>query len=182
MAKRKLELMYKNLHVSYLQMANEVFGDEDSTYNASVVKEFERFGNDVGMWGNENPYFPSENGLVKTVNKKYVFESLDNENMKLFEGYNIDLDVKKNIVVSDIHEDVKIENLEISEKEKDSFKRKKKDEKEKEEEKEKEKENENEGNLRGRKIRTYEKKKDDEGNEGKNKKKNTYQTHRKSEK
>ena len=182
MAKRKLELMYKNLHVSYLQMANEVFGDEDSTYNASVVKEFERFGNDVGMWGNENPYFPSENGLVKTVNKKYVFESLDNENMKLFEGYNIDLDVKKNIVVSDIHEDVKIENLEISEKEKESFKRKKKDEKEKEEEKEKEKENENEGNLRGRKIRTYEKKKDDEGNEGKNKKKNTYQTHRKSEK
>jgi hypothetical protein len=41
MAKRKLELMYKNLHVSYLQIENEVFGDEESR-NVSVVKEFER--------------------------------------------------------------------------------------------------------------------------------------------
>ena len=109
MAKRKLELMYKNLHISYLQMANEVFGDEESSYNASVVKEFERFGTDVGMWGNEDPNIPTESGYVKSVNKKYIFETLDNENNKLFDEYNNDFELKKNIVVSEIiKEDSKI--------------------------------------------------------------------------
>ena len=108
-AKRKLELMYKNLHVSYLQMANEVFGDEETTTNASVVKEFERFGTDVGMWGNEDPNIPTETGYVKSINKKYIFETLDGENSKLFDEFNSDFEIKKNIVVSEIvKEDSKI--------------------------------------------------------------------------
>ena len=109
MAKRKLELMYKNLHVSYLQMANEVFGDEETTTNASVVKEFERFGTDVGMWGNEDPNIPTETGYVKSINKKYIFETLDGENSKLFDEFNSDFELKKKIIVSDIiKEDSKI--------------------------------------------------------------------------
>ena len=27
---KKMQLMYKNLHLSYLQLANDVFGDEDN--------------------------------------------------------------------------------------------------------------------------------------------------------
>ena len=38
---KKFRIIIKNLHVSYLQMENEVFGDEEST-NVSFVKEFER--------------------------------------------------------------------------------------------------------------------------------------------
>ena len=63
MARKKLELMYKNLHASYLQMADEFFG-EDSV-NPSVIKEFEMFGNNVGMFTGENPQIGEE------VNKKY---------------------------------------------------------------------------------------------------------------
>ena len=77
-------------------MANEVFGDEEST-NASVVKEFERFGTDVGMWGNEDPNIPTESGYVKSVNKKYVFETLENEG-KLFD----ELELKKKVVVGEV--------------------------------------------------------------------------------
>ena len=54
MARKKMEKMYKNLHVSYLKMVNEVFGDEDEV-NPSVIKEFERFGNNLGMFINEEP-------------------------------------------------------------------------------------------------------------------------------
>ena len=63
MARKKLELMYKNLHASYLQMADEFFG-EDSV-NPSVIKEFEMFGNNVGMFTGENPQIGEE------INKKY---------------------------------------------------------------------------------------------------------------
>ena len=38
MARRKLELMYKNLHASYMQMADEIFGDDE--VNPSVIKQF----------------------------------------------------------------------------------------------------------------------------------------------
>ena len=55
MTKKKMELMYKNLHVSYLEMINSIFSDEEKI-NPSVVKEFERFGNGVGMFVNEDPY------------------------------------------------------------------------------------------------------------------------------
>ena len=74
-AKKKLELMYKNLHCSYLQMANEVFGDEDE-FNPSVIKEFERFGNNVGMFSNEEPDASGEMSkkYYEKVSKKYHFK------------------------------------------------------------------------------------------------------------
>ena len=81
MAKRKLELMYKNLHVSYLQMANEFFGEEETT-DSSVLKEFERFGTDLGMWSNESPEKSAEAGYCKKVNRKYIFDPIKVENVE----------------------------------------------------------------------------------------------------
>jgi len=73
MARKKLELMYKNLHASYLQMADEFFG-EDSV-NPSVIKEFEMFGNNVGMFTGENPQIGEElnKKYYANVEKKYTF-------------------------------------------------------------------------------------------------------------
>ena len=73
MARKKLELMYKNLHASYLQMADEFFG-EDSV-NPSVIKEFEMFGNNVGMFTGENPQVGEElnKKYYANVEKKYSF-------------------------------------------------------------------------------------------------------------
>ena len=87
MARKKLELMYKNLHVSYLQMANEVFGDEDD--NPSVMKEFERFGTNIGMFSSEEPSLNDElsKKYIKTVQKKYVFKPnvIDDDSKKIKE-------------------------------------------------------------------------------------------------
>ena len=73
MAKRKLELMYKNLHASYLQMADEFFGEDNG--NPSVIKEFEMFGNNVGMFTGENPQVGEElnRKYYANVEKKYIF-------------------------------------------------------------------------------------------------------------
>ncbi|MCQ2815840.1 MAG: hypothetical protein MJ252_01105 [archaeon] len=77
MARKKLDLMYRNLQVSYLQMANEMFGEEDDV-NPSVMKEFEMFGSNMGMFHSEDPNM--EGGLtkkyVKNVQKKYVFKDM----------------------------------------------------------------------------------------------------------
>ena len=74
MARKKLELMYKNLHASYLQMADEIFGD-DNNVNPSVFKEFERFGTNVGMFTGQEPEVDEElnKKYYSTVDKKYVF-------------------------------------------------------------------------------------------------------------
>ena len=72
MAKKKMELMYKNLHVSYLEMVNSIFSDEEKI-NPSVVKEFERFGYGVGMFVNEDPYNPQEVKMCSGVKKLYNF-------------------------------------------------------------------------------------------------------------
>ena len=73
MARKKLELMYKNLHASYLQMADEFFGDD--SVNPSVIKEFEMFGNNVGMFTGENPQVGEElnKKYYANVEKKYIF-------------------------------------------------------------------------------------------------------------
>jgi hypothetical protein len=73
MARKKLELMYQNLHASYLQMADEFFG-EDSV-NPSVIKEFEMFGNNVGMFTGESPQVGEElnKKYYANVEKKYIF-------------------------------------------------------------------------------------------------------------
>ena len=74
MARKKLELMYKNLHSSYLQMADEIFGDENSI-NPSVFKEFERFGTNVGMFRGQEPEIDEalNKKYYSIVDKKYVF-------------------------------------------------------------------------------------------------------------
>ena len=73
MTKKKLELMYKNLHASYLQMADEFFGEDGGT--PSVIQEFEKFGNNVGMFTGENPQVGEEinKRYYSNVEKKYIF-------------------------------------------------------------------------------------------------------------
>jgi len=74
-SRRKLELLYKNLHVSYLQMANEMFGDKGEK-NASVVKEFERLATRMGIFTNEDYNNPNEENFCEKINKKYVFQPM----------------------------------------------------------------------------------------------------------
>ena len=76
MAKKKMELMYKNLHVSYLEMVNTIFSDSEKI-NPSVVKEFERFGYGVGMFINEDPYKPREGKNCLGVKKHYIFNPIE---------------------------------------------------------------------------------------------------------
>ena len=71
MARKKLELMYKNLHASYLQMADEIFGDENNI-NPSVFKEFERFGTNVGMFTGQEPEIDEE------LNKNIIQQLIKN--------------------------------------------------------------------------------------------------------
>ncbi len=181
MAKRKLELMYKNLHVSYLQMANEVFGDEEST-NASVVKEFERFGTDVGMWGNEDPNIPTESGYVKSVNKKYVFETLENEG-KLFD----EVELKKKVVVGEVVKgESKVVEGDIKSEESgsESSRRRKRETKDKVTKEDVKEKKDEESNASGRRIRTYNRKKAEENKEENNneEKRDTHKIYRRGEK
>ena len=83
MAKKKLELMYKNLHASYLQMADEFFGEE--TGSLSVIKEFEMFGNNMGMFTGENPQIGEElnKKYYTNVEKKYIFANGQEEDEKV---------------------------------------------------------------------------------------------------
>ena len=97
-ARTKLELMYKNLHASYLQMADEFFGDDN--VNPSVIKEFERFGNNVGMFTGEEPQVGEDMNkkYYSTVEKKYVFDK----------GYGDDMrkSVKKTKIIKEETEEV----------------------------------------------------------------------------
>ena len=72
--------MYKNLHLSYIQMANDVFGDEDNN-NASVIKEFERFGNDVGAWSNENFNKQEETKYSSILQRRFIYEKEDGKKL-----------------------------------------------------------------------------------------------------
>ena len=74
MTREKMELMYKNMHVSYLEMVNSVFNDEEAK-NPGVAKEFERFGNDLGMFINEDPYndYALDGKLCLGVKRQYLF-------------------------------------------------------------------------------------------------------------
>ena len=83
MARRKLELMYKNLHASYMQMADEIFGDDE--VNPSVIKQFEMFGNNVGMFTAQEPEVGEElkKKYYTTVDKRYVFKNDGSTNSEL---------------------------------------------------------------------------------------------------
>ena len=71
MSKKKLAYLYKHFHVNYLEMANNVFGEQDS--NPSVIKEFERFGSNVGIWENEKPDFANQIKHAKTMGRRITF-------------------------------------------------------------------------------------------------------------
>ena len=77
MTKKKMELMYKNMHLNYLELVNTVFSDDEEEISPSVIKEFERFGVDVGMFENESPYTERESKFCKGVKKQYIFDSID---------------------------------------------------------------------------------------------------------
>jgi hypothetical protein len=79
-AKMKMEAMYKTMHLNYLTMANEVFGDEEH----GLIKEFEAFGNSIGMFTNEDleTYDVIKKKFYKSVKKRYVFEATDIEEDK----------------------------------------------------------------------------------------------------
>ena len=100
MARKKMELMYKNLHASYLQMADDIFGEDK--VNPSVWKEFERFGSNVGMFTGQEKEIEEElnKKYYSTIDKKYTFTNrasgvindaqvLKNEEYveKMIEGY-----------------------------------------------------------------------------------------------
>ena len=78
LAMNKMKTIYKNLHMTYLEMANCLFGDEGQN-EPSVIKEFERFGTSVGMWENEKPNEKSEEKYVKAIKTQYVFDAEDFE-------------------------------------------------------------------------------------------------------
>ena len=76
-SRRKLELMYKNLHVSYLQIANELFGEKGANgKNASIIKEFERLASRMGMFTNEDYTSVTEENFCEKINKTYVFQPM----------------------------------------------------------------------------------------------------------
>ena len=75
-SRKKLELMYKNLHVSYLQMANELFGEKGGNKGGSVVKEFERLANKMGMFTNEDYSNVTEENFCEKIKKTYVFQPM----------------------------------------------------------------------------------------------------------
>ena len=54
-------------------MVKDVFGEEKMD-NPSVIKEFERFGANVGMWENERPGFNEESKFCKKIQKKLSFK------------------------------------------------------------------------------------------------------------
>ena len=69
--------MYKNLHASYLQITDEI--SEDVEVNSSIIKEFEMFGDDVGMFDCQEPEVNEELGkkYYANVGKTYVFEEME---------------------------------------------------------------------------------------------------------
>ena len=135
MSRRKLELMYKNMHVSYLQMVNEVFGEEEMTSNPSVIKEFERFGSEIGMWVNEDPTTLIESGFCKGINKKYIFEPIEIERMEGYSSANeeeVVIEETTKIVKSGYKTGTNKSNISGREDTKSAGKRRKVEEKEKE--------------------------------------------------
>ena len=87
MATNKMKTIYKNLHMTYLEMANCLFGD-DNKEDPSVIKEFERFGTSVGMWENIKPK-REEQRFCKSVKTKYVFDDAGYEEFQnqYYPGY-----------------------------------------------------------------------------------------------
>ena len=67
--------MYKNLHVGYLEIINSLFNNESKF--PSMIKEFENFGTDVGMYKNSDYYMNREKELYQRVKKKYIAKPIE---------------------------------------------------------------------------------------------------------
>ena len=126
-SKKKMAFLYKHLHVNYLEMVNDVFGEEEQA-NPSVIKEFERFGSNVGMWENEHPGFIEESNFCKNVQKRFSFHAPSGLPK---------IGIQK---VKEVKEEELVEKKEIKEIKKVDDKDKKEDEKEVEKEDQKEEE------------------------------------------
>ena len=58
-------------------MANELFGEKGAYgKNASVVKEFERLANRMGMFTNEDYTSVTEENFCEKINKTYIFQPM----------------------------------------------------------------------------------------------------------
>ena len=66
-SKQKLSFLYKYFHAVYLEIINNVFGEQES--NPSVIKEFERFGSSLGLWQNDKPEIYSEKKKFEKLTK-----------------------------------------------------------------------------------------------------------------
>ena len=80
MSKKKLELMYKNLHIGYLEIINSLFNNESQI--PSVIKEFENFGSNVGMYKNSD-ILNKEKDLYQKVKKKYISKPIEYDRQNL---------------------------------------------------------------------------------------------------
>ena len=121
MARRKLELMYKNLHASYMQMADEIFGDDE--VNPSVIKQFEMFGNNVGMFTAQEPEVGEElkKKFYTTVDKRYVFKNDGVSNSEFKQSFINDQIMMKKEEVEEEEKEVISENRPINKKLSQSF-------------------------------------------------------------
>ena len=128
-SKKKMAFLYKHLHVNYLEMVNDVFGEEEQA-NPSVIKEFERFGANVGMWENEHPDFVEESNFCKNVQKRFSFHAPINIPMR-----DELRKVKKEI--KEIEKEEMVEKKEIKEIQKDDRKKEKKEDKKEDQKEEK---------------------------------------------
>ena len=74
-SRRKIELLYKDLHVAFLQMTNTILGDKGPK-DASIVKEFERLSSKMGLFRNEDYSITNEENFCDKITKKYVFQPM----------------------------------------------------------------------------------------------------------
>ena len=74
-SKKKMELMYKNLHIGYLEIINSLFNNQSQF--PSMIKEFENFGADIGMYKNSDYVMNKEKELYQRVKKKYIAKPVE---------------------------------------------------------------------------------------------------------
>ena len=70
-----MELMYKNLHVTYLEMADSVL-KETSPIESRFLPDINM---DKYLFNFNDPYLIEGSNAYKGIKKKYVFQPLDNE-------------------------------------------------------------------------------------------------------
>ena len=80
-SKKKLTLLYKNFHMSYLEIVKDLFSDEELN-NPSIIKEFERFGTNIGMWDNEKPNLEDKLGKEMKDSLNYTKSNISNDKNK----------------------------------------------------------------------------------------------------